>query len=83
MRYSRKRDYFMDDTTKTILFILALILIFLFTRRWFWKIALFFGGLASLFAMIASIIYFQILAAIGFFVLMVVCWSIKGLISED
>lgn len=41
-----------------------------------------FAGLASLFAMIASIINFQILGALGFFVLMGIFWGILGAISE-
>ncbi|MCG7932216.1 MAG: hypothetical protein ABW104_13740 [Candidatus Thiodiazotropha sp. 6PLUC2] len=39
-----------------------------------------FGGLASLFAMLASIIHFQILGALGYFILMAICWGIFGLI---
>jgi hypothetical protein len=54
------------------LFVLALWLI---TQRWFWMLAFFTGGLASCFAMLASIIYFQILGALGFFFLMAICWG--------
>ncbi len=65
------------------LLIVGAIFIFLLTRRWFWKIALFFGGLASLFAMIASIFHFQVLAAIGFFILMVICSFAYQAISSE
>ncbi len=49
--------------------ILAILLIF---QRWFWILVFGLGGLASCFAMLASIIHFQILGAIGFFILMVI-----------
>ena len=62
--------------------VLGLIALFLITQRWFWVLVFFFSGLASLFAMIASIIHFQILAAIGFFVLMGICWGILGAVSD-
>ena len=58
------------------------LLIFVLTKKVFWDIALFFGGLASLFAMIASIIWFQILAALGFFVLMVICFRVRSAIRD-
>lgn len=62
--------------------VLGLIALVLITQRWFWILVFFFAGLASLFAMIASIIHFQILAALGFFVLMGICYGIFGAISE-
>ena len=62
-----------------IIGILALVLI---TQRWFWLLVFGFGGLASLFAMIASIFHFQILGAIGFFVLTCICGGILGAISD-
>ena len=53
------------------------------TSEWFWaaaKVAIILGllltGLAACFTMIASIIHFQILAAVGYFVAMVVIWGI-------
>jgi hypothetical protein len=51
--------------------------------RWFWVIVFFFAGLGSLFAMIASIINFQILGALGFFVLMIICYLIYSVISDS
>ena len=58
-------------------------LIFLITRRWFWCLVFLLGGLASCFTMIACIIHFQILAAVGFFVLMGICWGILGAIADS
>lgn len=49
-----------------LLIALGLLAIFLLTRRWFWLAALGVGCLASIFAMLASIIHFQILGALGF-----------------
>lgn len=66
----------MNEIGILILITLGVGVIYLFTRRWFWRVAFFFGALASLFSMIASIIHFQILGALGFFVLMVICWFI-------
>jgi len=62
--------------------ILLVIGLFLMTQRWFWVLVCFFAGLASLFAMIASIIHFQILGAIGFFVLMSICFGIFSAITD-
>ena len=59
-----------------ILIVLGIGAIYLMTRRWFWMVAFFFGALASLFSIIASIIHFQILGAVGYFVLMIICWFI-------
>ncbi len=59
--------------TWTILIGLAVLV--LLTQSWFWLLAFFFGGLASLFAVLASIIHFQILGAVGFFVLMCVSFA--------
>jgi hypothetical protein len=51
-------------------------------QRWFWMLAFFVGGLASCFSMLASIIYFQIFAAVGFFFLMVICWGIMSMFTD-
>jgi len=50
----------------------------LMTKRWFWVLVFFTAGLASCFAMLASIIHFQILGAVAFFFLMAVCWGLAG-----
>jgi hypothetical protein len=47
------------------------------THRWFWVLVFLTAGLASCFAMLASIIHFQILGAVAFF-LMAVCWGFAG-----
>ncbi|WIO73373.1 hypothetical protein QP938_08670 [Porticoccaceae bacterium LTM1] len=62
---------------------LGLLALWLIQQRWLWLMVLGLGGLASCFAMLASIIHFQILAALGLFVLMVVLWSIGWKILED
>jgi hypothetical protein len=56
--------------------------VYLATRRWFWFVAFAFGSLASFFAMCASVIHFQILGAVGFFILMFVCWSMALGVAE-
>ncbi len=61
-----------------LLIIAGLILLFLLTRHWFWLLTFGLGGLAACFAMIASIIHFQILAARGFFILMFILWGIAS-----
>lgn len=40
--------------------------IYLVCQRWFWAMTLGLSALASVFAVLASIIHFQILAAVGF-----------------
>jgi hypothetical protein len=50
----------------------------LMTQRWFWVLVFFVAGLASCFAMLASIIHFQILGAASYFFLMAVCWGFAG-----
>ena len=50
----------------------------LMTQRWSWVLVFFIAGLAFCFAMLASIIHFQILGAVGFFFLMAVCWGFAG-----
>jgi hypothetical protein len=48
------------------------------TQRWSWVLVFFVAGLASCFAMLASIIHLQILGAVSFFFLMAVCWGFAG-----
>ncbi|RLL52747.1 hypothetical protein D8Y20_07020 [Mariprofundus sp. EBB-1] len=67
---------------QTILIIAVIIILLLVFQRWFWLLVFGIGGLASLFAMIASIIHFQILGALGFFALMIVCLGFFGALSE-
>jgi hypothetical protein len=65
-----------------IWFCIVVGVLFLITQRWFWLLAFFTAGLASCFAMLASIIYFQILGAVGFFFLMAVCWLFVAGIAQ-
>jgi hypothetical protein len=65
------------------LIILGIILIILIFQRWFWVVVFFLATMASLFAMIASIIYFQIFGAIGFLILFIISRSILSVIVEE
>lgn len=61
---------------------IVLIALLLITQRWFWLVAFSFGALASLFAMVASVIHFHIFAAVGFFVLASICGGIASALAE-
>ena len=52
-------------------------------QRWVWVIAFFIAGAAFLFATFASLIYFQILAAVSFLFLCLTCWVIMVSISRS
>jgi hypothetical protein len=78
----KTKEVIMSGSLVVILIIFGIIALVLITQRWFWLLAFGIGGLASIFAMVASIIHFQILGALGFFVLSSVCWNIVGAISE-
>ena len=54
----------------------------LIMQRWLWVWGLFLAAMASFFAMIASIIHFQILAALGFFMLSGALFSLTSFIHE-
>jgi hypothetical protein len=56
--------------------------VFLITRAWFWCFVFFLVALSSGFAMLASIIHFQILGAVGFFFLMAIGWSALSWLYE-
>ncbi len=62
--------------------LLLLIGLFLMTKRRFWAFAFWLAALASFFSMVASVIHFQILGAIGFFVLMSICEVIAETFTE-
>ena len=64
----------------SVLLSIALIVLLLM-QRWFWVLAFLFAALLSCFAMLASIIHFQILGALGFFVLMIIFWFIMQVIA--
>jgi len=57
-----------------VIVLIAVLFIWLATNRWFWLIVIGIAGLASAFATLASIVHFQILGALGFFFLTVVCY---------
>ena len=61
----------------------VLLLFYLAIHRLFWIIILFFWWLASCFSMVASIIFFQILWAIWFFILMCLSWGILSIIKNE
>ena len=63
--------------------LIALVAIWLLTQRWFWLIGLSVAALASFFAMLASVIHFQILGALGFFALAVICAGISSVLVRD
>lgn len=56
--------------------------LFLLTQRWFWFVACGLSALASAFACIASIIHFQILAALGYFVLAFVLFAMTSAVAD-
>jgi hypothetical protein len=64
------------------LIIAGLACLVLVTQRWFWVLLFGISGLAACFALLASIIHFQILGALGFFFLMLICWVITGVIAD-
>ena len=63
-----------------VLLSIALVVLLLM-QRWFWVLAFLFAALVSCFAMLASIVDFQILGALGFFFLMIVFWFIMQVIA--
>lgn len=62
--------------------ILFLLFEWLFCQRLFWESVLAVSTLASAFACIASIIHFQIFAAIGFLILLIILFIIIALLPE-
>lgn len=70
----------MDE--KTILIIFGIIALVLITQRWFWILVFGLSALASGFTVIASVIHFQIFAAVGFTVLTFILWVITVAIME-
>ena len=68
--------------TELLWLIGAAMLLWLVSRRWFWIAATGIGGLAAGFTTLACIFHFQIMGALGAFLLMGVSWWLCGLISE-
>lgn len=68
----------------TGLIIVGLICLVLMLQRWFWLFVFGIGSVVSCFALLGSIIHFQLLGALGYFCLMLICWSIaKGIASAN
>ena len=65
-----------------IVWFLFLFFAWLFCQRWFWESVLAVSVLASAFACIASIIHFQIFAAIGFLILFLILFIIIAILPE-
>jgi hypothetical protein len=65
-----------------VLALVAIVAVLLVLQRWFWVLAFGIGALASAFALLASIIHFEILGALGFYCLMVVCGPIASAIAQ-
>jgi hypothetical protein len=63
-----------------VLLFIALVVLLLM-QRWFWVLALLFATVVSSFAMLASIVDFQILGALGFFFLTIMFWFIVQVIA--
>lgn len=64
------------DINIVILIVLGVIALALMTRRWFWVLLFGLCTLASGFTVIASVIHFQILGAVGFTVLTLILQTI-------
>ncbi len=66
----------------SIIMLIVIGVILLLAQRWFWILVFGLGGLACIFSMIASVFHFQILMAIGFFVLTIICGAILETLIE-
>ena len=69
-----------DD--KVIIVCLTVASFWLLFQRWFWVAAFGLAALASGFTMLASIIHFQILGAVGFFILMAITYTACVVIAD-
>ena len=63
-----------DAVFYIVMGVAALVTLYIITQRWFWGLAFFLAALAAAFSCIASIIHFQILWAVGYFVLAFILW---------
>ena len=66
-----------------LIFGLGVLVVVLVTQRWFWLLAFGVSGLAAAFSTLASIFHFQILGALGFFLLTIICWLITAAILDN
>ena len=72
----------MDTKQQTIVIVLVgIAALWLMSKRWFWIASFGIAGLSAGFAALASIIHFQILAAVGLAVLSYILLVITGLIA--
>lgn len=60
---------------------MGLICLTLMFQRWLWLIVFGFCSTASGFALLVNIFHFQILGALGYFFLMLICWKMTGAIA--
>jgi len=67
------------ETGLTIIGLICLAV--LMFKRWFWLIVLGTGSVASFFALLDSAVHFKIPGTIGFFCLMLICWSFARVIA--
>ena len=66
---------------EVILLVFGVLVVLLIFQRWFWILLFSLGVIASFFAMIASVIHFQIFGAIGFLILMLILMWIRDIIG--
>jgi hypothetical protein len=62
--------------------ILCLIGLYLITQKWAWIVGFGFGGLIAAFYALANIFHFEILVAIGWWILAAMCWGITSAIVK-
>lgn len=73
----------MDTIILVVIGVIGIAALLLMTQKWFWVLAFGIGGLASAFSTLASIFHFQILAALGYFFLISICWGIAMMINDS
>jgi hypothetical protein len=64
-----------------IWFVIFCGLIYMMTKRWFLALVLFLCGIAAILTMIASLIHFEILAALGCFILAAAMFSLTAFVQ--
>lgn len=74
--------YAMDAGSIVGILVVVSVVGWLATQRWFWLTAFGLAGLASAFSTLASIFHFQIMAAMLFFFLTILCWGVAVFIID-
>jgi len=75
-----KAVYIPNENDALIYFLIIFVCVCLLSQKWFWFVLLGLSCVASFFAMIASVIHFQILGATGYFVLFcILCFMVTTL----